>query len=87
MARSNDATTNTDDTPGIRPDKVRVTCANCDAGIARLSSATMQDVPLSCDECPSGGTVVKNRYGYVKGVYGALEIHNMAESDDVDAEA
>jgi len=78
MARS-------DETPGWRPDKCKVKCANCDAGIARLTSATMLDIPLSCDECESGGTVIKNRYGYVKGTYGAVKVWNDVEGDESEA--
>jgi len=81
MARSESST----DIPGVRPDKCKVKCANCDAPIARLTSNTMADVPLSCDECPSGGTVIKNRYGYVAGTYGAVEVWNGVDGDESEA--
>lgn len=81
MARSEASS----DIPGVRPDKCKVKCANCGAPVARLTSNTMADVPLSCDECPSGGTVVKNRYGYVSGTYGAVEVWNDAGGDESEA--
>jgi len=81
MARSESSS----DISGVRPDKCKVKCANCGADIARLTCNTMADVPLSCDECPSGGTVVKNRYGYVSGTYGAVEVVNDVDGDESEA--
>lgn len=65
-------------TPGIRPDKVDLRCANCgyEYTCKHMNIAPNAKISVRCKECNSGGAVVHNRYSYVEGTYGAVSIEN-----------
>lgn len=60
--------------PGIHPSKAQITCANCGYEYTNnhANIHPNQKIPVDCKECPSGGTVLHNQYGYISGTYGAV---------------
>lgn len=64
------------DVPGVHPSEAEIECANCGYEYSNnhCNIAPNAQIPVTCPECESGGTVLHNKFSYVSGAYGAVTV-------------